>query len=73
MHEWVNFRPDIEPDNADDEVCVTLEDPRLALGEEAYQLEIEQEIDDLGTYAIYYPFDLRPIVLIRSQDRGFFP
>lgn len=47
---YVNFSPDIEPDAPNKEGPVTLEDPRLARGEEIYQLRIEQEIDDIGTY-----------------------
>ena len=49
---YVWFRPDVgsegEGDDADDEVCI--EDRRLARGEDARQLDIEWELDDLGTY-----------------------
>ena len=48
----VYFWPDVESeaDDGNNNVCVTqLEDLRLVQGEEARQLEVEQEINDLGT------------------------
>ena len=45
----VRFRADIESELGDNEprgIC--LEDPRLARGEEARQLDVEQELDKLG-------------------------
>ena len=55
---YVWFWPDVlsegEHDGNDDEVSGTpLEDPRLARGEDARQLDIERDLDDLGTYKIF--------------------
>ena len=46
----VRFRADIESELGDNELCrICLEDPRLSRGEEARQLDVEQELDKLGS------------------------
>jgi len=45
----IYFKPDIESESEDDETCgIWLEDPRIAQGERAHQLGIEQEIEEAG-------------------------
>lgn len=69
-HTCVYFWPDVEPE--DNSACVVLEDPRLAQVEGARRLEVEQELDALGTYSIYLPFNLRWVMLIHCRISGFF-
>ena len=46
----VRFQADIESESEDNKPCgVCLEDPRFARGEEARQLDIERELDKLGS------------------------
>jgi len=48
---YVWFRPDVgsegEGDDEDDEVWIEV--PRLARGEDAHQLDVERELDDIGS------------------------
>jgi hypothetical protein len=58
---YVHFKPDVKSDSVDSgtegDICYQLQDERLHLAEEAWALEEQQELDNLGTYLFVPPVD----------------